>query len=91
MEEKVYERQVAKQLLSSRVVDEQQVQRHFSMSDLNELYTFTPPQDKADKPTPVLPKDRLMAELLTQYSDWIEKVIYKLRCLSVFPLCHWMK
>uniref|UniRef100_A0A1B6I3A5 Transcriptional regulator ATRX n=1 Tax=Homalodisca liturata TaxID=320908 RepID=A0A1B6I3A5_9HEMI len=75
MEEKVYDRQVAKQSLSSRVVDEQQVHRHFSMNDLNELYRFTPPTQEGDenRPTPALPKDRLMAELLTQYKELIEK------------------
>lgn len=72
MEEKVYERQVAKQSLSSRVVDEQQVHRHFSSNDLNELYTFTPPS-QGERATPALPKDRLMAELLTLHSEWIEK------------------
>jgi len=73
MEEKVYERQVAKQSLSSRVIDEQQVLRHYSSNDLNELYTFTPPSDKEDKSTPLVPKDRLMAEMLSQYSAWIDK------------------
>ncbi|XP_046668986.1 LOW QUALITY PROTEIN: transcriptional regulator ATRX homolog [Homalodisca vitripennis] len=73
MEEKVYDRQVAKQSMSNRVVDEQQVHRHFSMNDLNELYSFTPPSSKEDRPIPALPKDGLMAEILTQYSNWIEK------------------
>lgn len=68
----MYERQVAKQSLSSRVVDEQQVHRHFSSNDLNELYTFTPPST-GERETPVLPKDRMMAELLTKCSEWIEK------------------
>lgn len=73
MEEKVYDRQVAKQSLSSRVVDEQQVERHFSTNDLNELYRFTPPGPIEDRPTPALPKDRLMAELLALHNTWIEK------------------
>lgn len=72
MEEKVYDRQVSKQSLSSRVVDEQQVHRHYSMNDLNELYRFTPPSDQ-DRETPSLPRDRLMAELLTQHSQWVER------------------
>lgn len=67
MEEKVYDRQVAKQSISNRVVDEQQVHRHFTSSDLNELYTFTPPSKPEDRPTPALPKDVLMAELLAQF------------------------
>lgn len=73
MEEKVYDRQVAKQSISNRVVDEQQVHRHFSSNDLNELYSFTPPSKKEDRPIPALPKDILFAEILKQFSDWIEK------------------
>ncbi|KAL0194300.1 hypothetical protein M9458_012596, partial [Cirrhinus mrigala] len=42
MEQNIYERQVAKQSLSSRVLDQQQIQRHFTHSQLNELYCFRP-------------------------------------------------
>lgn len=73
MEEKVYDRQVAKQSMSNRVVDEQQVHRHFSSNDLVELYSFTPPSKIEDRPIPGLPKDVLLAEILTQFKEWIEK------------------
>lgn len=39
MEEKVYSRSVTKQAMSFRVVDEQSVDRHYSMAELRELYT----------------------------------------------------
>ena len=58
MEEKIYERQVTKETLSQRVVDEQQVDRHFTQNDLQALYQFTPDklEDKKERPTPVIPK-----------------------------------
>ncbi|XP_068081262.1 transcriptional regulator ATRX [Anabrus simplex] len=71
MEEKIYDRQIAKLSLSCRVVDEQQIERHYNFADLNELYSFDP-QQKAKRPTPVLPKDRLLAELLKEHESIIE-------------------
>uniref|UniRef100_A0A5K3F2A4 PHD-type domain-containing protein n=1 Tax=Mesocestoides corti TaxID=53468 RepID=A0A5K3F2A4_MESCO len=70
MEEKMYDRQVTKQSLALRVVDEQQVDRHFKEEDLRELYTFEPDIQDAEsanrKPPPALPKDRLLADLLSE-------------------------
>uniref|UniRef100_A0A6Q2XHK7 DNA helicase n=1 Tax=Esox lucius TaxID=8010 RepID=A0A6Q2XHK7_ESOLU len=71
MEEKIYDRQVAKQSLSFRVVDQQQIQRHFTLFELTELYMFEPDlldnpnsEKKSKRNTPLLPKDVVLAELL---------------------------
>ncbi|XP_040005999.1 transcriptional regulator ATRX-like isoform X2 [Xiphias gladius] len=77
MEEKVYDRQVTKQSLSYRVVDQQQIERHFTLSELTELYIFEPDllndpnSKKSKKTTSVLPKDKVLAQLLQTCKDQI--------------------
>ncbi|WAQ98083.1 ATRX-like protein [Mya arenaria] len=75
MEEKIYERQVTKQSLSQRVVDEHQIESHYTSSDLAELYRFTPDRlddpNRKERPLPMLPKDHMLAELMTTYKEWI--------------------
>ncbi|XP_053400537.1 transcriptional regulator ATRX-like [Mercenaria mercenaria] len=75
MEEKIYERQVTKQSLSQRVVDEHQIERHFTSADLQELYKFQPERlddpEKKSRPLPMLPKDHMLAELMTNNKEWI--------------------
>ncbi|XP_061608731.1 transcriptional regulator ATRX-like [Phyllopteryx taeniolatus] len=77
MEEKIYDRQVTKQSLSYRVVDQQQIERHFTLSELTELYTFEPdlldePHSKKNKrKTSDLPKDQVLAMLLEKCKDHI--------------------
>ncbi|XP_026320814.1 uncharacterized protein LOC113230919 [Hyposmocoma kahamanoa] len=40
MEQKIYERSVSKQAVACRVVDEQQIERHYNMAELTELYRY---------------------------------------------------
>ncbi|XP_055698952.1 transcriptional regulator ATRX homolog isoform X2 [Phlebotomus papatasi] len=72
MEEKIYERQVTKQAISKRVIDEQQIDRHYREHDLMLLYKYEL-EPEEPRETPRLPKDRLFADMLTKYED----VIYK--------------
>ena len=73
MEEKIYERQVTKETLSQRVIDEHQVDRHFTFNDLQELYNFTPDRlndpEAPKRPTPAVPKVSVMLVTLltTEY------------------------
>ncbi|XP_065355571.1 transcriptional regulator ATRX-like isoform X2 [Calliphora vicina] len=72
MEEKVYSRSVTKQAMSFRVVDEQQIDRHYNMAELAELYTLTIP-DKNNRPTPILPQDSILARLLRAFPELVFK------------------
>lgn len=60
MEEKIYDRQVIKETLSHRVIDEQQINRHFTAADLSQLYAFNPDQmdnsGSDDRPMLPIPK-----------------------------------
>ena len=73
MEEKIYDRQVTKQSLSARVVDEQQIERHFTMNELAELYTYKE-EPKDQQPTIKVPQDKLLAELVLKHKDSIWKI-----------------
>jgi transcriptional regulator ATRX len=75
MEEKIYHRQVAKQSLALRVIDEHQLDRHFTSTELRELYIFDPDIYDETKPKTVhnLPPDPLLADLLKSCDKWISK------------------
>merc|ERR1719378_565521 len=70
MEEKIYDRQVTKQSLSARVVDEQQIERHFTMNELAELYEFND-EPLSARPIPAVPEDRLLAELVDKHKELV--------------------
>merc|ERR1711956_117223 len=71
MEEKIYDRQVTKQSLSARVVDEQQIERHFTMNELSELYTY---KDEPNEDLLKVPADKLLAELIIKHKGAIGKI-----------------
>jgi transcriptional regulator ATRX len=78
MEEKIYQRQVVKQSISQRVVDDHQLDRHFTQNDIKELYKFNPEQlpPVQTTSTPInfnysIPKDRLLLDLLYEHNRWI--------------------
>merc|ERR1712130_397349 len=68
MEEKIYDRQITKQSLSARVVDEQQIERHFTMNELAELYEFKD-EPLSARPIPAVPEDRMLAELVDKHKE----------------------
>ncbi|XP_058453684.1 uncharacterized protein LOC131431805 [Malaya genurostris] len=72
MEEKVYSRSVTKQAMSFRVVDEQQIDRHYSFSELAELYNLSKVADQV-RETPILPADDLLASLLRNFPACVFK------------------
>lgn len=66
MEEKVYSRSVTKQAMSYRVVDKHQIERHYSMTDLAELYQLTK-TDLMQRKVPEMPQDEVLRSLLHNF------------------------
>lgn len=54
------------------MVDKQQIDRHYNMTELGDLYTLTKP-DYKQRPTPALPQDEILRKLLFAYPDKIYK------------------
>lgn len=74
MEEKIYQRQIAKESLSQRVIDEKQMERHFTDRELREMYEFKPDIYDADnQQVPIMPSDDLLKHLLSDCKKWISR------------------
>ncbi len=74
MEEKIYMRQVSKTQLAQRVVDEHQLDRHFTYQELKELYSFDPNvYDENVEPSYAMPKDDILKSLLHKHKSLIVK------------------
>jgi transcriptional regulator ATRX len=74
MEEKIYQRQVTKQGLSQRVIDEHQLDRHFTSQELRELYAFEPDTLDENRPLPALPAaDDVLKKVIFDCRKWIVK------------------
>ncbi len=71
MEEKILRRQITKLSLSSRVVDEHQIERHFKFDDVNEMYLYDDEDPSTKDAVLAVPKDRLLADLLMSHREWI--------------------
>lgn len=71
MEEKIYRRQIVKLSLSHRVVDEQQVERHYTFDHINELYHYDP-EEIIGRPPTRLPVDEMLRNLIASNCDLVE-------------------
>lgn len=63
MESRIYDRQIIKQAMSLRVVDEKSILRHFKEDEIAELYKFQPEPDERE--IPHVPKDKVLADILS--------------------------
>ena len=72
MEEKIYMRQVTKNALSQRVVDEHQLDRHYTSEELRELYSFYPDVYLGENDSYLIPKDDILKRLLLANKNWIK-------------------
>ena len=66
-------RQVTKNALSQRVIDEHTLERHFTSEELRELYCFYPDIYDGTNESYNLPKDDILRQLLIRNKKWIVK------------------
>ena len=76
MESKIYKRQIQKQSIALRVVDEFQIERHFEEKDLKELYQLSYREDNDEPETvnkPLVPptNDRVLSEIFPKLKPMI--------------------
>lgn len=71
MEESIYKRQVTKISMSKRVIDKQQVDRHFKRNDLDDIYSIDsiePTNERNEEPS-----DSILSKLITKLNGIIVK------------------
>ena len=56
--------------MACRVIDEQQIERHFNWADLNELYVYEANSRRPSAPQSSV-KDQLLSELICRRKQWI--------------------
>lgn len=72
LEDKIYARQVMKESISGRVVDEHQIERHYTNAHLAELYELhTDEYDEKKTPLYKPPEDRLLANVFMKLKEGI--------------------
>ncbi|CAF2952071.1 unnamed protein product [Rotaria sp. Silwood2] len=76
MEEKIYFRQVNKQAMAQRVVDAQQLARHFTESELRELYAFKPEEDEPQEyKLHELPDDAILRNCVKKNHALVQNIL----------------
>lgn len=76
MEEAIYNRQVTKISMSKRVVDEQQIDRHFKKDDLDQLYSIMNIESTNDIEQTEPPSDYILSNLMKNFKN----VVHKYHC-----------
>ncbi|KAI6171063.1 SNF2 family N-terminal domain containing protein [Aphelenchoides bicaudatus] len=76
IEDRIYMRQVTKESIASRVIDERQVKRHYKHSDMNELYKLEVSEYDATKPLSYVPsEDPLLASVVSKLKEAVVNIL----------------